>query len=38
MPKAEVLLNGDIAFRRHLEGHTDGPNWPFFYYLCQPVF
>ncbi len=30
MPKAEIMLNGDIAFRRHLEGHTDGPNWPFF--------
>jgi len=30
MPKAEILLNGDIAFRRHLEGHTDAPNWPFF--------
>ena len=30
MPKAEVMLNGDIAFRRHLEGHTDAPNWPFF--------
>ena len=30
MPKAEVMLNGDIAFRRHLEGHTDVPNWPFF--------
>jgi len=30
MPKAEVMLNGDIAFRQHLEGHTDVPNWPFF--------
>jgi len=30
MPTAEILLNGDIAFRRHLEGHTDAPNWPFF--------
>jgi hypothetical protein len=30
MPAAEVMLNGDLAFRRHLEGHTDAPNWPFF--------
>jgi hypothetical protein len=30
MPAAEIMLNGDIAFRRHLEGHTDVPNWPFF--------
>lgn len=30
MPAAEVMLNGDIAFRRHLGGHTDAPNWPFF--------
>ncbi len=24
------LLNGDIAFRRHSEGHTPAPNWPYF--------
>jgi len=38
MPKAEVLLNGDIAFRRHLEGHTDGPNWPFFITYASQYF
>ena len=21
---------GDVAFRQHSSGHTDGPNWPFF--------
>ncbi len=24
------LLAGDLAFRQHSSGHTDGPNWPFF--------
>ncbi len=24
------LIDGDIAFRRHSGGHTDGPNWPAF--------
>jgi hypothetical protein len=24
------LMEGDIAFRQHAGGHTDGPNWPFF--------
>ncbi len=26
----ETLLQGDIAFRQHNEGHTDRPNWPWF--------
>jgi hypothetical protein len=38
MPKAEVLLDGDIAFRRHLEGHTDAPNWPFFITYASKYF
>lgn len=30
-PAAEAsLIDGDIAFRRHAGGHTDGPNWPAF--------
>ena len=30
-PAWETLLaTGDIAFRQHSSGHTDGPNWPFF--------
>ena len=24
------LLDGELAFRQHSAGHTDGPNWPFF--------
>lgn len=24
------LMDGDIAFRQHAEGHTPGPNWPVF--------
>ena len=30
-PAMETLLaTGDVAFRQHSSGHTDGPNWPFF--------
>jgi hypothetical protein len=30
-PKLETgLMAGDIAFRQHSSGHTDGPNWPVF--------
>jgi hypothetical protein len=29
-PKIETMVDGDIAFRQHSGGHTDGPNWPFF--------
>jgi len=24
------LTDGDVAFRQHSSGHTDGPNWPIF--------
>ena len=24
------LTDGDVAFRQHIGGHTDGPNWPTF--------
>ena len=24
------LVEGDVAFRQHSAGHTDGPNWPTF--------
>jgi hypothetical protein len=24
------LIEGDIAFRQHGQGHTPGPNWPAF--------
>ena len=30
-PPIETLVaTGDVAFRQHSSGHTDGPNWPFF--------
>lgn len=29
-PVGTALVDGDIAFRQHNEGHTDRPNWPFF--------
>ncbi len=29
-PMETGLLDGDIAFRQHSSGHTDGPNWPVF--------
>ncbi len=29
-PIATPLIDGEIAFRQHTEGHTDVPNWPTF--------
>lgn len=29
-PIETALLDGDLAFRQHREGHTPGPNWPAF--------
>jgi hypothetical protein len=29
-PRETALMAGDLAFRQHSEGHTAGPNWPFF--------
>ena len=30
-PKVETaLVEGDLAFRQHAGGHSDGPNWPVF--------
>jgi len=29
-PAIETLADGDVAFRQHSGGHTDGPNWPTF--------
>ncbi|MEO8314130.1 MAG: acetylxylan esterase [Pseudomonadota bacterium] len=25
-----AILDGDVAYRTHEQGHTDGPNWPYF--------
>jgi hypothetical protein len=32
------LLSGDIAFRQHASGHTDGPNWPTFIAFAERYF
>ena len=29
-PEMDKLVDGDVAFRQHSGGHTDGPNWPTF--------
>jgi hypothetical protein len=29
-PIETALINGDVAYREHSGGHTDGPNWPTF--------
>lgn len=29
-PIETPLIEGDVAFRQHSSGHTDGPNWPIF--------
>jgi hypothetical protein len=29
-PMETPLVDGDVAFRQHSSGHTDGPNWPVF--------
>ncbi|MHC4556676.1 MAG: glucuronyl esterase domain-containing protein [Planctomycetota bacterium] len=29
-PQETALIDGEIAFRQHAEGHTVGPNWPVF--------
>jgi hypothetical protein len=29
-PIETALIDGDVAFRQHSGGHTDGPNWPVF--------
>ncbi len=29
-PIGTALVDGDIAYRQHSEGHTPGPNWPTF--------
>jgi len=37
-PKLETaLVDGEIAFRQHREGHTTGPNWPTFFDVCGTV-
>jgi hypothetical protein len=38
-PQLETgLLEGELAFRQHAAGHTDGPNWPYFLDLAARYF
>jgi hypothetical protein len=30
-PMETLIATGDIAFRQHSSGHTDQPNWPYFF-------
>jgi sialate O-acetylesterase len=39
MPRMETaLVCGDLAFRRHAGGHTNGPNWPTFLSFADRYF
>jgi len=33
-----AVMDGDVAFREHELGHTDGPNWPFFLQFASRYF
>jgi hypothetical protein len=37
-PTIETFLEGDIAFRQHIGGHTAGPNWPYFLKFAEKYF
>ncbi len=37
-PPIGTLLSGDITFRQHTSGHTDGPNWPYFLDFAEKYF
>jgi hypothetical protein len=37
-PPLTPLMDGDIAFRQHDQGHTDAPNWPTFLEFCGRYF
>jgi hypothetical protein len=32
------LMDGDLTFRQHTSGHTDGPNWPTFITFADRYF
>lgn len=39
MPPIETaLLDGELAFRQHAGGHTNGPNWPYFIQWAKKYF
>jgi hypothetical protein len=33
-----LVDSGDLAFRRHDQGHTPNPNWPYFLAYAQRYF
>jgi hypothetical protein len=37
-PQQETLIDGDVAFRQHEGGHTNGPNWPYFIKFAERYF
>jgi hypothetical protein len=37
-PLETALVDGDVAFRQHRGGHTNGPNWPTFLQFAQRYF
>lgn len=37
-PVETTLIDGDIGFRQHTEGHTPGPNWPTFLKFTEKYF
>ena len=37
-PPTETMCDGDLAFRQHSGGHTDGPNWPTFLNFAESYF
>jgi hypothetical protein len=37
-PRETGLMNGEISFRQHSEGHTPGPNWGPFLTYCERYF
>jgi hypothetical protein len=37
-PPTETYCEGDLAFRQHAGGHTDGPNWPVFLDFAKNCF
>jgi hypothetical protein len=37
-PITTALISGDLGFRQHIYGHTDGPNWPTFLEFAEKYF
>ena len=37
-PIETPLVDGDIGFRQHSQGHTPGPNWPTFIQFASRYF